>query len=69
MILSVLGRKKEGMAQGLQVTHKPTSGVGEGGAGTEKDRGLSPEREVLAGRRMPPGSAAPGPDPARSQVM
>lgn len=36
-----------------------------GGYGTERDQGLSPDREVLAGRRMPPWSAAPGPGPTQ----
>lgn len=47
------------------MSHKahPQSVVG--GHGTERDRGLSPDREVLVGRRMPPWSAALGPGPTQ----
>lgn len=56
MILSVLGRKKEGTAQGLQVTHKPTSGVGEGGGLGQKRIGVCLQKEKsLQGGGCPQG--------------
>lgn len=61
--------KKEGYGSGAARHTQAHLQSGVGGPGTERDRGLSPGREVFAGRRMPPGAAAPGPDPARSQVM
>lgn len=55
MILSVLVRKKEGTAQGLQVTHKPTSGVGEGGLGQKRIGVCLQKEKSLQGGGCPQG--------------